>query len=647
MISTNLKLLNIQEELEKNYHTYVEYFVKYYGKDKREWIENQLSKVLLIGFVQKDDKIRFLQEIKREKSREIFQKYLDLLSAKENVDFYYQGDSFSYYLDSNFTKYYDFLQAFLSGKDGRREKYIEDALKHLREYNDEISREELLTMMSNHQILDKYKNEKPWTMDTLKYYIKPNSIEKKYQRLFESAQDIIHKIDPSITKENFKDHLDNPRIKELNLVAMAYPRMYEDYLEFARILKPYDDDLRELDALEEKTNEKYLREFILNNMKWIPEDRRSSIRDFLLKENRNPSIESYLLSIYGTKLHGTCPLDAFSKEANEKLNNPNTPDWEKELIENKRKDYWNTIGERIEPTEEEIEKLKESRRFFENQKNINVFDNISKNKIIRDRINQLQLLDKNDSFDAALMFSRYATAICPNIRKKENGYELCTLLTVNANAPGLMDHNVIHELNHILELSLVDVNNQEYIFYSGWEKFKAPFSDVKTKEINTLEDDESVRKYELFNEILNELITQDIYHLMVQDGIDVIDTKEEREQKSLSNYDRMLFLARDFFYEFKDKILESRRNGQIEIIWNEVGKENFDALNDLFQVFYNHFSTHNIRKVLKNISQGIETEDTIFYNELKTRRDEILRKMKTYKMMQKEQILVTTKKDYR
>ena len=636
MISTNLKLLNIQEELEKNYHTYVDYFVKYYGEDKREWIEEQLSRVLLIGFVQPIDKNRFLQEIKKEKSREIFQKYLTLLKAKEDVDFYYKYDSFSYYLDSTFTKYYDFLQAFLSGKDGRREKYIENALKHLREYNDEITRSELLEMMDKNEILDKYKNEKPWTIDTLKYYINPDNIEKKYQRLFEGAKEIIDKIDPSITKENFREHLDDPRIKELNLVAVAYPKMYEDYIEFARTLKPFDDDLKEMSNLESEMNDKYLREFILNNLKWIPEDRRSFIKDFISKGNKNSSLDSYLFSIYGTIINGTCPLDFFSKESNEKLNNPNTPEWEKELIQNKRKQYWDEIGEVINPTEEEIVKLQESRKYFTNQKNIDIFESLSSSKKIRKKIIDLQLLDKNDSFDAELLYTKYATAICPNIRRTDDGYELYTLLTVNANSPGLTDHNVIHELNHILELSLKSANDEGFTYYSGWEYFKTPLTMTKTKNINTLEDDDSVRGYELFNEIINELITQDIYNLMIQDEVSVIDTKENRETKSLSNYDRMIFIARDFFQEFKDKILESRKNGQIEIIWDEVGKENFDALNELFHEFYNHFLNHNIRKVLKDISQGIETEDTIFYKELKNKRDEILKKMRTYKMMHEE-----------
>ena len=99
------------------------------------------------------------------------------------------------------------------------------------------------------------------------------------------------------------------------------------------------------------------------------------------------------------------------------------------------------------------------------------------------------------------------------------------------------------------------------------------------------------------------------------------------------------FLVRDFYSKYKEKIIESRRHGNIEAIWNEVGKENFYALNDLFETFNNYFSGMKIYSLYDDLNNNKDTELTRTYNYLVKQRDEILLKMDNYK---KEQITSKT-----
>ena len=86
--------------------------------------------------------------------------------------------------------------------------------------------------------------------------------------------------------------------------------------------------------------------------------------------------------------------------------------------------------------------------------------------------------------------------------------------------------------------------------------------------------------------------------------------------------------------EFLSDIIISRHDGNIEHIINKVGKENFDALNDLFHEFYERFAGMKIYNVLDDFVNGRDTDDTRFHNSLRERSHEIVSRMKEYSLSQ-------------
>ena len=133
------------------------------------------------------------------------------------------------------------------------------------------------------------------------------------------------------------------------------------------------------------------------------------------------------------------------------------------------------------------------------------------------------------------------------------------------------------------------VGDNNYTVVSGWDESVEYFGQ-SSDEIDTLEVERNKRSYELFNEVINEMITQEICQKMRQNNIFVFDERESYRDVNVTWYDSMFFIANEFFSEFKDKIIESRHNGNIQIIWDEVGKENFDQLNELFNIYYENFN---------------------------------------------------------
>jgi hypothetical protein len=190
-----------------------------------------------------------------------------------------------------------------------------------------------------------------------------------------------------------------------------------------------------------------------------------------------------------------------------------------------------------------------------------------------------------------------------------------------------MDHDIVHELNHIFELSLDSVVGNTYSCLCGWDGMSEEFNQDKREEITY---DGERRKYELFNEIINEVIAQEICEEMHNDKIHVFDDPNKAKYQHTTSYEHSLFLVRDFFKEYKDIIIKSRRNGNINLIFDEVGKENFDALNNLFKIFDENFNGFKIYNLLGSLKKGERNKDTMLYHSLISQRDEILMKMRNY-----------------
>ena len=160
-----------------------------------------------------------------------------------------------------------------------------------------------------------------------------------------------------------------------------------------------------------------------------------------------------------------------------------------------------------------------------------------------------------------------------------------------------LDATIIHELNHIFELK--QISDDKFII--GWDLFKYDYDKKEMIDLNN-------GKYTYINEGINELISLDILKELHCIGY-IFNGLENYIDKN-SMYNKYEFLLKDFYETYKDTIIESRLSGDINIIIDKVGKNNFNDLNNLVNDFNKYFSTS---KPLKTFEQ---------------KRDAILEKMK-------------------
>lgn len=218
------------------------------------------------------------------------------------------------------------------------------------------------------------------------------------------------------------------------------------------------------------------------------------------------------------------------------------------------------------------------------------------------------------------------TCVTPNIAKVGKSYKVTAKVIINFSDvyKGEKDHSIIHELNHLYELALKEVSDSTYKTIFGW--------DIVEEKIDSQEitDEEDKRKYELLNEIINEKIAKEISKMMADKNIKIFDERVNADYQNKTGYDQTNYIVDEFFETFKKEIKASRKNGNVRIIFDAVGRENFEDLNKLFQIHLEKIGGLKYYSLREDLRDNRETERTRAYFYIKEKRDKILKDMKEH-----------------
>lgn len=446
--------------------------------------------------------------------------------------------------------------------------------------------------------------------------------------------DFLNKIySNDINKDNIDTLMKTNYFYELDKIIPIYNKLLDTYKDFVLSTKEYKIYLNKCLKLKDKLSKKYLTLLLKELKDKIPVNEYSKIEEeYNLLINNLPCNEIYL----NKELYPSL-LESFLKEDNQierilyfKKLGLDLGDNYKDYINNKETSKYLFNKETIK-TISKIRKKLYLQMCFE------YYTSLEEYKYYRDKINKLDLIDKDDGFDL-LAYENEQTMIVPNIKKINNNYELFSLVLVYLSTDdGFLDSYIIHELNHVLEASLESYDGKNYQMINGWETYCDHIDDEFN--INNIhEENDSKREYELFNEIINELISQEITKILIINNIYIFNKKELVYYKG-TNYEHTRFLVEAFFETYKKEIIESRINHDINIIYNTVGKYNFEALNNLFHLFTTYFPNDTIYDLYEDEEKGIVSKNTLLYDDLCLKRDEVLSYMKEYNK-QKRKILV-------
>lgn len=638
-----LNKLNADRTLQENISKYIDVFVDFYGEDKRDEIERKFNNATFVGYLSPERQQVELTKLIKEKSKELESKVLEYnetsLESKDLFDTY----DYSLKISQPINNYQNFIELYKLGKEGRKEKYIEDTYNDIKKYLNELTKEEYLKIIETKVLPEKYQNIPYWLKNNIQYTTNLQNIEENYEKSFNKASSLIRKIIPRCTLDNFD--INNEEIEKLDKVIEKYKETLKEYENFEKENIEYFNEMQVNKDLEISLREKYYKEFLKENIDLIKEDDRQGVIEYL-----NDSKKSYLMNysvrrLLGSSIQSESILESFYEEQEDILNNEETSIFIKNNIIENRIKYFNNIGINLGnnynlylenedvksnwPTKERLEKFRATKNKLINNFMKEYYLNTVSHKRLRQVVDSKNLLNKDDGLDQTMYNSSLGkTCVATNLKEIDGKLEAAPLVMISFGGfDGSLDHDIIHELNHLYELSLESVINNKAVYLCGWDICE----DDIVGEVNDYIDitkEEPKRSYELFNEIINEVIAQEIEEKMHEKGIHILDSSRNSKVKGNTSYEASFFIIKDFYKEFRDEIIKSRSNGNIKEILDIVGEKNFNDLNDLFDIYFENLSGLKKMQLLDDIKNNRTTNLTIKYYEIVDKSKEIMERMR-------------------
>ena len=122
------------------------------------------------------------------------------------------------------------------------------------------------------------------------------------------------------------------------------------------------------------------------------------------------------------------------------------------------------------------------------------YTSLEEYKINSERIEKAGLLDKDHGYNANA-YERSGTFVTTNIKQTENGIIMYSMLCLSIGGlSNYLDAALIHELNHVYELTLKNIEGNKYYGICGWDIVDGEYSN-KAQEVVSLENRETKREY--------------------------------------------------------------------------------------------------------------------------------------------------------
>lgn len=636
MIQNYRKIFNAQELIDNNFPKLIELFVQYYGEDAREDIVKSFQKALIIPYYSPQALEKFLNSLELDLSKKMLNQLLVDEKLSLNYNYLFENYSLKQLQFMPIKKFHELYKMHKASLDGRLQDFYRRGYSRLKDFLDNMSFEEYCTCVHEHRVPKFLENITSEESHDINYFFNEENCRKEYLNTFIENIFFCRKIDPSIDSNNFEEKLEEEPFQKLLSFNEKLDALQEEYQNQLNFFQPYYQVASDSKALYNQLSDKYFKEYLRANLHFVKPEERKSVEEYLEGKKEFSVLSQSVQSIFGDSLFGTSLLEFFQEEKEECLENDS---WDADYVKMNRIFYFNHLGldlgddyeqyvssseaQKIWPSSEMISQFFQIREQYIGELKKDYFGRLACNKKWLEKIHSLNLLFPNHGFDFDL-YQTDSTSVSPNIQKTEEGYGLFSLLSlcvIDSNgSSNHLDHYLIHELNHIYESYLIDSQEEKFQIISGWDD-STLFLD---------KENESAPIYKLFNEVVNELISQEICGIMKQEKCFLFDDETTFQSENVTSYEHEFFLVKEFFEEFKPIIIASRQKGNVQLIWDAVGKENFDELNILINVFEQYFSGQNYYYLMDLLENKENTVETNFYYELIKRKDEILERMREY-----------------
>jgi len=402
---------------------------------------------------------------------------------------------------------------------------------------------------------------------------------------------LLGNVQDKITEENFESFTETKEflelLKKINEFKMIYKKLLSEYNDWAKQLAPYekyieDEKKRKKDILQKKKNELFREIF-----DQLPLTVKDSISSKTFEEQQ-------AIILGSTDISSKSNIEAFSYEQMEKLKSPSVELSDKFWIVYWQSNYFKKLGITI-PNEKMLECNSEeditNYLTFLNQDDIKKYipteELISYISATREKKYEEALREyyttRKDFTDAMNFFANNQNNfehIYEQIKNKrvciaghgghndKNDFFSIMFYTVRINDGGYLLQSFMHECGHIIDQIEIGI---------GFEHFDSFDENIKKNPY-----DNAFRKYEKFNETLNDMFTIEAIKFLQSQGIYLIEPKE-LTLLDTSNHNTASItkdLLQPLLQKFKKQVIKAKINSEPQELIKYIGEDNFEELVD-------------------------------------------------------------------
>lgn len=388
----------------------------------------------------------------------------------------------------------------------------------------------------------------------------------------------------TVTEENYDEFVDTLEYKRIEALALYYCGIYEGLVvqmnEYLETIKEYETYYRS----ENERKRKLYNDYRLVLFKVLEDSLRGKIKEAIDKED---AIGRKACALISNSIEYKSSIEYFSTEDDNKLNNPDTSDFDKEWILRYRMSFLQSMGVDLDPFKDD---------YYEVIKRDGVKDFIPYS-VFADEVTRLRkyyleeanekFIKESDSYNKAMSYfgkceaneravyeTLKSTKVCVNSGHDNNNvFRPIIYFTIRDWQCGCMDYVLIHEIIHAIEC----VSYDGYNYSCGFE------SQMVDPPLSELEHSEEKRKYERFNEVIVDLLSKEVVDLLHKRKVYIIDDElRTLSDFSIFNTSKILKdLVRPFYQQYRDLIIEARMSGKMFLLTHYVGEGNFEELNNV------------------------------------------------------------------
>lgn len=305
----------------------------------------------------------------------------------------------------------------------------------------------------------------------------------------------------------------------------------------------------------------------------------------LFLDERYSSVDEKSKSLLGDELNIKSYAEYFSQEDEEKLNAPETSNLDKEMIFWYRCKYFKQLGIILDRS---FETQEETYEYYMQQENIKklaippeLATEITNQKLAeyekfqKDFVyNSKDFIENIKSFydipnNREAIFNRIINNIrCMTNGKDDKGFLRIIFFSVFCCDGGKLDYILLHEICHSIDSRPDDVTDYTCGFDS--ESQLNPYNNKK-------------RKYEKLNEIITDIFAIEARKHLQDKGIYFLEPKQlvVEDVKDCNTSSIVKNLLTEFLDKYRSTIIRARLIGNINELFDIIGEENFEELNDV------------------------------------------------------------------